>query len=81
MTGIKQENAESVRRIQAAQPWLEDLVPARDAIPALRERRLFDRGPHYDAGVKPQLAACRPVARPGTRHARSTGRPLAEEPR
>ncbi len=45
MTGIEQANTEAVRRIQAAQPWLEDLVPARDAIPALRERRLLHAGP------------------------------------
>ena len=42
---ITQANAEAVRRIQAAQPWLEDLVTARDAIPALQERRLLHAGP------------------------------------
>lgn len=45
MSGIDQANAEAVRRIQAAQPWLEDLRTARDAIPALRERRLLHAGP------------------------------------
>ncbi len=42
---IDQANAEAVRRIQAAQPWLEDLRPAREAIPALRDRRLLHAGP------------------------------------
>ncbi len=45
MTGIEQANQEAVRRTQAAQPWLEDLAMARDAIPALRERRLLHAGP------------------------------------
>jgi len=44
-TSIEHANAEAARRIQAAQPWLEDLVAARDAIPALRERRLLHAGP------------------------------------
>jgi len=42
---IEEANTEAVKRIQAAQPWLEGLVPARDAIPALRERRLLHAGP------------------------------------
>ncbi len=45
MTSIERANAEAVKRIQAAQPWLEDVVSARDAIPALRERRLLHAGP------------------------------------
>jgi uncharacterized protein DUF1116 len=45
LTSIERANAEAVKRIQAAHPWLEDLRPARDAIPALRERRLLHAGP------------------------------------
>ena len=45
MAGIEQANRDAVKRILAAQPWLEDLVPARDALPALRARRLLHAGP------------------------------------
>ncbi len=45
MTGIDQANAEAVKRIQGAEPWLEDLLPAREAIPALQGRRLLHAGP------------------------------------
>lgn len=45
MRGIEQANAEAVRRLQVAQPWLEDLIPAREAIPALREERVLHAGP------------------------------------
>ena len=44
-SNIREANAEAIRRILEAKPVLIDVVPASEAIPALREGMILHAGP------------------------------------
>ena len=48
MEQIEQANREALRRMLAGDPWLVDVRPAREAIPALGERVILHAGPPID---------------------------------
>ena len=45
MEQIERANQEAVRRMLAADPLLVDVIPAAEAIPALRENMILHAGP------------------------------------